>query len=247
MKTIGYKLLDEEMFCYEDGYQFEIGETYTRDNDEPLELYTDNGFHFRLNLEDLFDRENYEYYDNVYEVETESEILTKGNESITKSIKIVREITKDELSEYPFKNDLFKIHFHKLTDDELLKFKDDEDEDVRIEVIKQMKDLNLMYNTFKDDKSENVRTVLVEEMEDLDLIYNTFKDDESWAVRKKVVDKMDNIDLMFKTFKDDKDSSVRHAVVEKMTDLGLPCEILKGDEKWKLDALIKGLTGPVKI
>lgn len=163
MKTVGYKAMNEDM-TYR-GYQFEVGKIYTINNDKPLELCTDSGFHFCLILEDVF-----KYYDfdncRIFEVETDSEVVEGINKSITKVITIKRELTQEDFSNYQFKDNQYNVYFKNYTDEELLKFKND---------------------------FMTTRKAVASKMRNLDLMFNTFKDDESWMVRREVVNKMENI------------------------------------------------------
>lgn len=230
MRTVGYKAMNMDMTC-RGGYQFEVGKTYTVDNDKPLEICSDSGFHFCLNLENVF---NFYDYNNcrLFEIETDSEVLTEGNKSITKKIKINRELTQEDLNKETFKNTLYTVYFKKMTDEELLKFKDDADYEVREIVVDKMEDLDLMCNTFKNDTRYSVRVKVVEKMKDLDLMFNTFKNERNKIVRQAVVERMEDLDLMFKTFKDDEDWEVRSAVVLKMEDLGLMFKTFKNDKHY---------------
>ena len=50
--TYGFKAMDLDMTCRD--FQFEAGKTYQIDNEMPLKLCSESGFHFCLNFEDVF-------------------------------------------------------------------------------------------------------------------------------------------------------------------------------------------------
>ena len=190
--TYGFKAMNADMTCRD--YQFEIGKTYQINNEKPLKLCSDSGFHFCLNFEDVFN-----YYgcisSRVFKIKTESEVLTKGSQSITKEISILEEVTIEEINLKESKNKYTKLF-----------------------VINKITDENLVFDTFKDDKDWEVREAVVQKLSDKKLIYDTFKDDKKWFVREAVVKKLSDEKLIFDTFKDDEDPYVRKVVVNKLSD-----------------------------
>ena len=50
--TYGFKAMNADMTCRD--YQFEIGKTYQINNEKPLKLCSDSGFHFCLNIEECY-------------------------------------------------------------------------------------------------------------------------------------------------------------------------------------------------
>ena len=239
--TYGFKAMNAYMTCR--GYQFEVGKTYQINNEKPLELCSESGFHFCLNFEDVFN-----YYawhsSRVFKVKTETDVLTEEDKSITKEITILEEVTqkglnynnlvkddaklfyqigleKDEkLIFKTFKDDNFwevrRAVVNKLSDENLISyFKDDEDCDVREAVVNKLSDEKLIYS-FKDDEHWLVREAVVERLSDEKLIYS-FEDDKDWAVRLAVVNKLSD-EKLISSFEDDEDCDVRKAVVEKLSD-----------------------------
>lgn len=164
IRVKGFKAMNIDMTCRD--YQFEIGKTYEIDNDKKLELGTDSGFHFCLKLNNVFN-----YYDfkmcRLFEVEPIGDVVTGSKKSITKKLRIVRELTQEDLNNHKFTELHHDIWFKDRTDEELLFYKDDESLLVRKTVVDRMNDLNLMYQTFKDDKSWIVRESVKERMSKL--------------------------------------------------------------------------------
>lgn len=119
---------------------FEVGKTYLIDNDKPLELHSNSGFHFCLKLEDVF-KSHVPGICKIFGIETNSEVLSDNYSSITKGITIKRELTKEELSEYSFKDPHVAVYFDKLTDEELInKYKDKFDShQIRYEIVQKIK------------------------------------------------------------------------------------------------------------
>ena len=89
--TYGFKAMKPNMTCRD--YQFELGKTYQINNEKPLNLCSEAGFHFCLNFEDVFNYYSWDF-SRVFKIKTESEVLTKDNKSITKEITILEEVTK---------------------------------------------------------------------------------------------------------------------------------------------------------
>ena len=55
--TYGFKAMNPNMTCR--NFQFELGKTYQINNEKPLNLCSEAGFHFCLNFEDVFDYYNW--------------------------------------------------------------------------------------------------------------------------------------------------------------------------------------------
>ena len=93
-----YKAFDKDLICR--NFKYEIGKTYTLDNNEPLELCK-NGFHFCDILNNCY---NY-YPDNddtiICLVEPLGNIISDvhQNKLATDKIKIVKRLTKEEIQE----------------------------------------------------------------------------------------------------------------------------------------------------
>ena len=86
----GYKAFNSDLTCR--GMQYEVGKEYTHDGDISL---CEQGFHFCEQLTDC-----YQYYDSksrICEVEALGEVKSDGTKSVTDHIKIVRELTREEI------------------------------------------------------------------------------------------------------------------------------------------------------
>ena len=89
----GYKAFNKDLQCRD--YQFVVGSVFTKEG--KLEICS-NGFHFCEKLKDIF-----EYYPKtmdtrVCEVEALGEVITEGDKSVTSSIRITRELSREEIS-----------------------------------------------------------------------------------------------------------------------------------------------------
>ena len=229
--TYGFKAMDLDMTCRD--FQFEVGKTYQIDNEMPLELCSESGFHFCLNFEDVF---NYYYwgYSRVFKIKSETEVLTEKDKSITKEITILEEITKQDIDFKKLKTDNAKYFYEIFLEDneEIIynKFKNHEGWDVRVAVVNNISDEKLIFETFKNDKDGDVRNAVVKKLSDEKLVFDTFKDDEDLFVRISVIEKLSDEKLL-SYFKDDKDWDVREAVVEKLSDEKL-IYYFKDDKNW---------------
>lgn len=256
--------MNPDMTC--NGFKFEIGKTYEITNDKPLKTCTDSGFHFSINLDDVFNHYSFKKC-RLFEVEALDDVVTDGNKSVTKKLKIIRELTQEDLNNHKFADSRYDLWFKDRTDEELLVYKDDDDYEIQVIVVQKLKnqdlmfntfknnkkgivrkavidrmsDSNLMHKTFKNDPDGSVRLALVKRMEDLDLMFNTFKNDSEWIIRGIVVNRMTDLNLMYQTFKDDESLIVRLAVVERMGDLDLMYETFKDDLDSDVRKIVKRL------
>ena len=88
----GYKGFNSDLTCL--GFQYEIGKTYHQDGE--LQVCS-NGFHFCKNLTDCF--EFYDEFDSRFcEVEALSDCEQRMNKFATLDIKIVRELSREEIN-----------------------------------------------------------------------------------------------------------------------------------------------------
>ncbi len=192
-KVFGYKAMNLDMTCR--GFQFEVGKTYKIENDKPLELCTDSGFHFCKRFVDVFAYYNW-YKCRVFKVVTSSTVVTDGSKSITRELTIVGEVDRDYFR-------LLTLYFLSVSAKNYYNIMLEDDED-------------LIFNKFKDSVDVEVRAAVVNKLSNEDLIFNTFKDDKDWKVRIAVVQKLSDEKLIYDTFKDDEDSDVRKAVIKKL-------------------------------
>ena len=88
----GYKAFDSELKCRE--FQFEVGQTYELPG--PLKL-CENGFHYCEKLNDIFNYYPTNYNTRVCEIEALGDIASEANKSCTLKIKLIRELSKDEI------------------------------------------------------------------------------------------------------------------------------------------------------
>ena len=214
--TYGFKAMNMDMTCRD--YQFEVGKTYQINNEKPLELCSESGFHFCLNFEDVFDYYNW-HSSRVFKIKTEAEVVTEKDKSITKEITILEEVTKQDIDFKKLKTDNAKNFYEiSLEDNEEIifnKFKNNSGWDVREAVINKLSDEKLIFVTFKDDEDPYIRKAVVKKLSDEKLIYDTFKDDKNWTIRKAVVNKLSD-EKLISYFKDDEHWRVREAVIKKL-------------------------------
>ena len=157
--TFGFKAMKPNMTCR--NFQFEVGKTYKVDNDNPLELCSESGFHFCLNFEDVFDYYNW-HVSRVFKIKTDAKVLTEDNKSITKEITILGEVTKQDIDFKKLKTDKAKNFYENFLEDneEIVfnKFKNNADWEVRLAVVQKLSDEKLIYS-FKDDDDLYVRKI----------------------------------------------------------------------------------------
>ena len=89
---IGYKAMRGNS-CL--GFVFEVGQTYEIDGELRI---CENGFHF---CQELIDLNNYYLFSNwfnrYYEIEALGEVITEDNKSVTNKIKILRQLTQEDI------------------------------------------------------------------------------------------------------------------------------------------------------
>ena len=89
----GYKVFHEDFTCY-GGFRYEVGKTYTMDGDP---VCCERGFHFCVNVIDCFSDYSFDPKNRVAEVEAFGAISRKYNKCCTNGIKIVRELSWNEV------------------------------------------------------------------------------------------------------------------------------------------------------
>ena len=88
----GYKVFNPDWTCR--GFQYAVGETYER---SPNISVCERGFHFCERAADCFNFYSFDPKNKVAEVEALGTVLTEGDKSCTDKIKIVRELTWEEV------------------------------------------------------------------------------------------------------------------------------------------------------
>lgn len=90
----GYKaFLPDMTTCHGDDTVYEVGKTYTVEGEIKI---CENGYHFCKKCVDVYD-----YYNKpcrICEVSVTGAIQTQGNKSVGRKLKILRELTADEIS-----------------------------------------------------------------------------------------------------------------------------------------------------
>ena len=90
----GYKVFNSDWTCR--GFQYEVGKTYKTDS---RPILCCNGFHFCEKVADCFNYYSFDTRNKVAEVEALGEVVTEedGDKSCTNEIKIVREVSWEEM------------------------------------------------------------------------------------------------------------------------------------------------------
>lgn len=89
------KGFDTELKCR--GFQFEIGETYKIEHTKPMELCTNTVFHFCDSLSKVHRFYNVDVGNRFCIIEALGEVITDGKKCGSDHIRIVRELTAEEL------------------------------------------------------------------------------------------------------------------------------------------------------
>jgi len=91
------KGMDKDMKCR--GFQFEIGKEYKIEHDgKPLELCSDTVFHYCDSLQQVHEHYSCKELNRFFEIDVLGEEVTDGEKCGSDHIKIVREITGNELA-----------------------------------------------------------------------------------------------------------------------------------------------------
>jgi hypothetical protein len=105
---IGYKGFDKNLKCKDD-FQFEIGKEYSKElpSGVPLpRLCSSDGFHYCNNLKDVFSHYRNNGQNRFCEIEILGSFTDSGDKSVSTKIKILREISKEEINEINIENNL---------------------------------------------------------------------------------------------------------------------------------------------
>lgn len=92
MGVKGYKVFEPNWTCR--GFQYEVGKTYKHEGD--IEICK-AGFHFCQKIADCFCYYSFDSKNKIAEVEAIGLIKTDGNKTVTNKIRIVREISWNEM------------------------------------------------------------------------------------------------------------------------------------------------------
>ncbi len=215
----GYKALDQEMRAIlGNEMQYELGKTYTvYGKVVPCE----NGFHFCEKIEELNCYYNIED-SRIFEVEADGIIIKSEDKYVAEKIKLVRELSKEEISKY-FEQNLQLLVCH---DKAYIRYTvarqgyglnilvHDEDRDVRYAVARQGYGLDILVH----DKDYCVRCMVAEQGYGLDILVHDCDRD----VRCIVANKGYGLDILIS----DEDWMVRQAVAKQ----GYGLDILVYDE-----------------
>lgn len=88
----GFKVFNPDWTCR--GFQYEVGKEYIHEGEIGL---CEAGFHYCKKASDCFNYYSFDSKNKVAEVEAFGEVLCKGNKSVTNKLRIVKEITWQEL------------------------------------------------------------------------------------------------------------------------------------------------------
>jgi hypothetical protein len=88
----GYKVFNPDWTCR--GFRYEVGKTFKHNGN--IEL-CGKGFHFCQKVSDCFNYYGFDSDNKVAEIEATGLVVTEGDKSVTNEIKIVREITWEEV------------------------------------------------------------------------------------------------------------------------------------------------------
>ena len=100
----GYKMVSNEYKSYYGNMKYEIGEVYEIDKNKEL-ILDEYGFHYCESIEDALVYNSFENKFRLLEVDNlDSETYNKYGKCCSRKIQVIREITKDEVEKYVYKN-----------------------------------------------------------------------------------------------------------------------------------------------
>jgi hypothetical protein len=91
-KVKGYKAFDKDLKCLD--FQFKVGKTYAHKGEI---LLCNQGFHFCLEANDVFNYYTFAPKTRVCEVEALGDVVGEGDKRVTNKIKIIKEISRLKL------------------------------------------------------------------------------------------------------------------------------------------------------
>jgi len=226
----GYKALDKDMQAiYGNGMQFELGKKYTVKGEVFL---CRNGFHFCKKIEYLDS-----YYDigdsRIFEIETYGKIKKKHQKYAAEGIKLIRELTGEEIYGYFKQNQQLLVR--------------NKDWQVRCAVAKQGCGLDVLIqdecwavrkqvagrgyglDILVRDDSWHVRIEVAKQNYGLDMLVH----DEYWAVRKQVARQRYGLNVLMY----DESRSVRQEVAKQ----GYGLDVLINDKEYDVRMVAKAV------
>ena len=213
----GYKALDWDMrAAYGNEMQFELGKTYSVNGEV---VPCKNGFHFCEKIEYL--NCYYNIADSrIFEVEADGTIIKSEDKYVAERIKLVRELSKEEISKY-FEQNLQLLICHD-----------------KAYIRQTVAELGYGLNALINDKNWQVREAVAKQGYGLDILVH----DEDWCVREAVAKQGYGLDILI----NDKNWYVRQAVANQ----GYGLDVLINDKDWHVrEAVVRqgyGLDGLVK-
>ena len=182
----GYKALNEDMSTKYGNMTYELDKEYEI---EGKLIMCENGYHFCKELINVF---NYYPLDSrVFEIDTlDGEIIKEGDKYCSSKIKLIREVSEDEINKY--------------IEDNLDKLINDPNQNIREAVAKKGYGLDKLIN----DESWYVRIEVADQGYGLDKLIN----DEDSEVREAVVNQGYGLDKLI----NDPDQYVREIVIKQL-------------------------------
>ena len=160
----GYKALNEDMSTLYGDMTYELNKEYEI---EGKLIMCENGYHFCKELINVFTY--YPSNSRVFEIDTlDGEIIKKGNKYCSRKIKLIREVSKEEINKY--------------IEDNLDILINDPNPNVRAAVAEKGYGLDKLIN----DKSWYVRKIIANQGYGLDILIN----DEDSYVKEIVIKKL---------------------------------------------------------
>ena len=90
--TRGYKVFNPDFTCRD--FKYEVGKQY--EHKGIIDICSE-GFHFCKELKDCFNYYSFDFKNPVCEIEASGEIINRGDKSVTSNIKILRQLTLEDI------------------------------------------------------------------------------------------------------------------------------------------------------
>lgn len=195
------------------------------DSETLIKVLNENGYGTKIKLNQERDGRSYESIEvnltGMYPDEEETEINVDSQTSLADYVSPNKEEEEFAKNLSQKESWITRVNGVKKIQDEklLVKYFNDDIEDVRMQVAKRLRDDDLIINHFvKETDASDVTEEVVKSLQNEDLIVKHFANSRYWSVKIAVIKKLSDEDKIIKLFAKDKDEDIRISAAARIKD-----------------------------